>query len=179
MEKKNCFKCGEIKPLSEFYKHKAMKDGHVNKCKECNKVDVRENRGDNIERIREYDRMRNKTPERRERDRIRNKTPERRAWKRANSKERGKNPEVRAMRAESTRKNRAKNKGSTRAHSAVIRAIKKGTLIRPVICSRCPATENIQAHHDDHEKPLDVMWLCPICHAQRHVELGKIRMIDD
>ncbi len=55
---KKCFKCGKVKPLSEFYKHKGMKDGHVNKCKKCNLSDVSKHRAKNIERIRAYDRER-------------------------------------------------------------------------------------------------------------------------
>lgn len=55
---KTCFKCGIEKPLNEFYKHKQMKDGHVNKCKECNKKYVSEHRIKNIDRIRAYDRDR-------------------------------------------------------------------------------------------------------------------------
>lgn len=40
MESKKCFKCGNVKPLIEFYKHPKMKDGHVNKCISCNKNDI-------------------------------------------------------------------------------------------------------------------------------------------
>lgn len=61
---KKCFKCGAEKPLSEFYKHKAMADGHLGKCKDCTKKDVRLHRAEN-DSVREYDRKRAKDPRRR------------------------------------------------------------------------------------------------------------------
>jgi len=32
---KECIICGEMKSLSDYYVHKRMKDGHLNKCKSC------------------------------------------------------------------------------------------------------------------------------------------------
>jgi hypothetical protein len=58
MTTKKCFKCNQEKELTEFYKHPKMPDGRVNKCKECNKADVRKNWWDKIDEKREYDKNR-------------------------------------------------------------------------------------------------------------------------
>ena len=138
---KQCFKCNTVKSLSEFYKHPAMKDGYVNKCKECNKNDVTANRNKNIEKIRAYDRERSKNPER-----IKSTTEITKAW-------------------------RAEDKRRGRAHSAVSFAIRSGTLVRRP-CIRCGDEKSV-AHHENYDKPLEVMWLCQPCHKQRHKEIKE------
>lgn len=57
---KTCFKCGAEKPLTEFYKHKQMSDGHLGKCKSCTKNDVFKHRHESQfrEKVLAYDRQR-------------------------------------------------------------------------------------------------------------------------
>ncbi len=61
---KRCFKCHVEKPLSDFYAHPQMADGHLGKCKECNKRDVQENYRARRPQYKEYERKRFQKPKR-------------------------------------------------------------------------------------------------------------------
>lgn len=138
---KECFKCKTIKPLTEFYKHSKMADGHLGKCKQCAKTDSLSHRDKNLVKVRAYDRERAKNPERKKSAAAITK-----AWEEADSRRKI-------------------------AHSKVSYAIKKGVLVR-CPCCRCGSEKSV-AHHEDYDKPLDVMWLCQPCHKQRHKELKE------
>lgn len=58
MKTKKCFKCGKELPLTEFYKHKGMSDGHLNKCKECTKQDTHTNYQEKLKNIEWVDKQR-------------------------------------------------------------------------------------------------------------------------
>lgn len=61
-----------------------------------------------------------------------------------------------------------------RAHNIVEKALKRGTLTRQP-CEVCGASgvmtdrrSEVQAHHDDYSKPLEVRWLCQKHHHEWH-----------
>lgn len=135
---KQCFKCLEVKPLSCFYKHKQMADGHVNKCKECNKKDVSLNYRANIEHYKKYDTERNKTENRK------------------------------IKFTEGCRVFRKKYPIKYAAHAIVSKHIKNGKLIRPNNCSNCGIECVPDGHHSDYAYPLSVTWLCRQCHNDWH-----------
>jgi hypothetical protein len=57
---KACRKCGETKPLSEYYEQKGMKDGHRHNCKACHAAAHKEwyskNRDEEIARVTRWQR---------------------------------------------------------------------------------------------------------------------------
>lgn len=57
------------------------------------------------------------------------------------------------------------------AHEQLNYAVKVGKVLKREKCERCGNQELVHGHHDDYNKPLIVMWLCPKCHKQRHREL--------
>ena len=134
---KSCFKCGAVKPLSEFYKHKKMADGHLNKCKDCTKTDVKTRRKVNPA-VQEYDRKR------------------------------GSRQTLEIVRAY-----RLANPNKYKAHNKVNNAIRDGKLIKLDKCEECMSDLQVEEHHDDYSKPLEVRWLCSRCHSLWHVEHGE------
>ena len=64
MESKKCTKCGELKPLSEFYNDKRVKkDGKTARCKKCLDDQKREYRQTHKDQRNEYERNRRETDE--------------------------------------------------------------------------------------------------------------------
>ena len=154
MKTKACFKCGEEKNLSAFYKHPGMADGRVGKCKECNKADVLKNRADNIERYQAYDRKRGNRQ-----------SPEQ-------CREYYKNNREKVL--ESKRKSHAKYSERIKANNAVSNAVRDGRLFK-LPCEVCGTHDHVQGHHDDYTKYLEVRWLCPKHHGEVHRALNEIK----
>ncbi len=145
---KTCISCDEEKQVGSFYTHPQMADGRLGKCKACCRRDARAHRAANLEKVKEYDRMRGRTQAHKEKVRAN-------AHKYAHKQ------------TEWARKGRAKNPEAYKARTAVGNAIRDGKLIRgPCEVEGC--TRKAQGHHDDYSKPLDVRWLCPDHHGLVH-----------
>jgi len=66
-----------------------------------------------------------------------------------------------------------RNKQKRRAHKIVETALLSGKIIRES-CARCGDRDS-QAHHEDYSRPLDLVWLCPKHHKERHRELDAAK----
>jgi hypothetical protein len=72
--------------------------------------------------------------------------------------------------ARNARHNRYGNRHGA-IHMAVHRAVKSGKLVVERECQLCGSNENIHLHHEDYDRPLDVVPLCRVCHVRVHHKL--------
>lgn len=149
---KTCFKCDEVKPFDEFYKHKGMPDGFLNKCKECAKADARNNYRAKIDYYKAYDKSRAMLPHR---------VAMRNAYQKTTV---GKEACLKAKKAWT-----ADNPKKKWCAVTVNNAVRDGRLEKSKTCSNCNKTGvRIHGHHDDYDKVFDVRWLCSACHISWH-----------
>jgi len=146
---KVCFKCGEAKDLTDFYRHPQMKDGFLGKCKECTKKDINDNKKKNIEYYRAYAKKAASMPNRVA------------AVKAYSKTENGKLSHKKSILSYVSR-----NPEKRQAHIAVGNAVRDGILNKEPcsVCGNCVS----EAHHPDYSKPLDVTWLCKKHHKEIH-----------
>lgn len=54
-------------------------------------------------------------------------------------------------------------------------AVRSGALVKPDACEDCDGPGPLHGHHEDYDKPLEVAWICPPCHARRHTPIRQGR----
>jgi hypothetical protein len=142
---KRCYDCGLEKPLSDFYKNASKPDGLTPACKECHRAWRKDHYRRNAEAV----------------------SASNRAWDKEH-------PDlVRAYNAKSTRARYRikKHTGIFAVYHLVARAVKAG-VITPEPCRICGGRD-VEAHHEDYKKPLDVLWYCRRHHARLHDITGS------
>lgn len=145
---KQCSRCKNALPKSEFYLDSRSKDGLRSDCRSCVAESVKRYRENNPEKVRQQNAAyRANLPKSKRRENVAR--------------------YMRNNRDKLTEKNRQWRKDNPEialAHSRVFHALRKGEIIRPSSCERCGGSGRIEASHTDYSKPLDIEWLCVRCH---------------
>lgn len=144
-----CKKCGEAKPLADFYARSA-------RCKPCAKSAATANRLARLDYYKAYDRHRANRPDRVE---LRKRYQQTDAFKNSHAK--------------ATTKYRVTHEARRAAQVAVGNALRSGHLQR-LPCFVCGAA-NSEAHHPDYSAPLAVTWLCDMHHKETHKLANALR----
>jgi hypothetical protein len=55
-----------------------------------------------------------------------------------------------------------------RARGKLRDAVDSGKIIKPKNCPVCGKDKILHGHHNDYTKPLEVVWVCALCHTNLH-----------
>lgn len=138
-----CKKCLQDKAEDQFYK------SNRTRCKECVKASANQYRQENLERVRAYDQMRASMPHR---------VTARQEYQ--------KTQQFAQSHSAAAKRWAAKHPKRREANVIVGHALRDGKL-QKVPCHVC-GCENVEAHHPDYDRPLDVVWLCSSHHKEAH-----------
>jgi len=181
---KICCKCKEEKSFENFCLQKrGEKKYYASTCRKCsaersnkwyyeNKEKANENRKQHYlnhrdEALRKQkDRYEKNYVEIRKRANERNRLPENREKNRIRTQKYVENnkDKIRVRTGQWKRDNPEKSS----AYLHVMWALKLGVLEKPKSCQSCNKEIKVEAHHEDYSKPLEIMWLCKICHETLH-----------
>lgn len=158
LAEKKCSKCSCVKPLTQFYRRtRNGREGRQSQCKACRLL------------------MKQQVTARMTTEQVEQLAASRHRYYAANTDKwrdyyRGRYRRVTAARRITSRRWKKANHSTVQVHKRVAWAVKSGRLIPAKFCSECGSTGRIHGHHDDYTKPLEVRWLCPLCHVAWHRE---------
>lgn len=159
---KKCKVCCKIKELCEFYKSKSNADGHSSLCKDCYKIKYKEYYKKNIEkerlRSKKYTDKNRLNTSNREKIILINGETYYQHWYKENKN----NVNIR------NKEWRDKNTLKTKAHYIVKKNIRNVLISKPSKCMSCCLEKRLESHHNNYDKPLDIIWLCRSCHRRYH-----------
>lgn len=184
---KRCSKCGEVKPVGDFSRHKGKSDGLQTHCKACNAAYYRSHREERVAYTAAYQRSHKEERAAYTAAYTQEHLAERAAWRRRNSAKA-------VSRAKAWRKaNPERHKDHLRRASAVRHARKKGAYIGPRFthaeiyerdaarCHICGRKVSKKAWHLDHIMPLakggdhsrrNVAVACARCNTRKGAKAG-------
>lgn len=165
---KLCSTCDELKPYSEYGICRRYADGYRGQCKQC---------------IKEYTKKWQKEkPEIKRAIRTKYRKNNRDKIRRMDRDYYQKNPEKRRKHGREAMKKYLLTKGykiradqqklfpeKRIAREKLKSEVRSGRMKRPELCQICGKKgTRIEAHHHDYLKPLEVVWLCALCHRRVH-----------
>ena len=141
---KPCWSCGRVLAAGEFGKDSNRPGGLRVECRSCKNERQRPKCPHDVLAKRKYDR----------------------AW-RAENRESARASARRWARVAGTR-TASVDCERRAARVALANAVRGGKIDRPDFCSRCGSECRPEGHHPDYKRPLDVEWLCTVCHGRKH-----------